>query len=162
MSAVQAAKQALRKEIKRRVAALSDDEKHRQSRALSRKVGQKVHARLKTSVWKRKDALCGRQRAPLCHVIGCVRQLTDTNTWTCWNASSLLAFVQNKCFKYSHCFSLVLGPFCWITAQCCPLSSGQKKYFSIWIKNKNVFKNHLSFFTYSSAFTYFVLESYLN
>lgn len=38
MSAVQAAKQALRKEIKRRVAALSDDEKHRQSRALSRKL----------------------------------------------------------------------------------------------------------------------------
>ncbi|XP_068427835.1 5-formyltetrahydrofolate cyclo-ligase [Clinocottus analis] len=38
MAALRAAKQALRKEIKRRVAALSDDEKHRQSHELSRKL----------------------------------------------------------------------------------------------------------------------------
>ncbi|XP_034734333.1 5-formyltetrahydrofolate cyclo-ligase [Etheostoma cragini] len=38
MAAVRAAKQALRKEIKRRVAALSDEEKQRQSRVLSRQL----------------------------------------------------------------------------------------------------------------------------
>lgn len=38
MSAVRAAKQALRREIKRRVAALSEDEKRRQSLLLSRKL----------------------------------------------------------------------------------------------------------------------------
>ena len=38
MAALRAAKQALRKEIKRRVAALSDEEKHRQSVAVSRQL----------------------------------------------------------------------------------------------------------------------------
>lgn len=38
MAALRAAKQALRREIKRRVAALSDDEKHRQSLVLSRQL----------------------------------------------------------------------------------------------------------------------------
>ena len=39
MAALRTAKQVLRKELKRRVAALTEEEKRRQSRVLSQKVG---------------------------------------------------------------------------------------------------------------------------
>lgn len=42
MAALRAAKQALRKEIKKRVAALSDEEKLRQSQVVSEKVNAAV------------------------------------------------------------------------------------------------------------------------
>lgn len=42
MAALRAAKQALRKEIKKRVAALSDEEKLRQSQIISQKVNASV------------------------------------------------------------------------------------------------------------------------
>lgn len=40
MAALRAAKQALRKEVKRRVATVTDDEKRRQSLVVSQKVGK--------------------------------------------------------------------------------------------------------------------------
>lgn len=49
MAALRAAKQALRKEIKRRIAALSDCEKQRQSLVVSRKVRGKTPTELTTA-----------------------------------------------------------------------------------------------------------------
>lgn len=49
MAALRAAKQALRKEIKRRIAALSDSEKQRQSLVVSHKVRGRTPTELKTA-----------------------------------------------------------------------------------------------------------------
>lgn len=49
MSALRAAKHALRREMKRRVAALSPDEKRRQSRVLSQKVREAGGAKVDTT-----------------------------------------------------------------------------------------------------------------
>lgn len=53
MAALRAAKQALRKEIKRRVAAVTDQEKHRQSLVVSHKVRDSYDTQVTTYMCKK-------------------------------------------------------------------------------------------------------------